>query len=167
MLNLSDKIDRLLHSKDIDCLPFFSEREFSSHQLIELLLKHTGPANVRISSFSISEIAMRSLYSLCESGQITSLKCLFDLTVKRHRLGLLFFASNFATEIGLAKNHAKIILIQNHDYSIVVVGSANLNLNDKNEAGIIATGFLIYPFFSLKFNEVFEKSLKISPDEFK
>ena len=166
MLNLLNRIERLLDYKEFKTLPFFSESEFSSHQLLEKLLVFTGPAHVCISSFSISEIALRSLHNLCETGQITSLRCLFDLTVKRHRMGLLFFASNFVSGIGLAKNHAKIILIHNNNYQIVVVGSANLNLNDKNEAGIISTDADLYSFFRIKFEECYGKSLKVSPDEF-
>lgn len=147
-------------------IPYASEADFSTHELIEHLLKQTGPAAVRISSFSITEIAIRSFLRLRESGLITELTCLFDLTVKRHRLGILFFTSNIVNEVRLAKIHAKLIFIDNADWNLVVITSSNLNVNDKMEVGLVISNPEEYRFYSDCFDKWFDNALKIDPDEF-
>lgn len=146
--------------------PYASEADFSTHELVNHLLKQTGPAAVRISSFSITEIAIRSFLNLRESGMITELTCLFDMTVKRHRPGILYFALNIVNEVRLTKIHAKLIFIDNIDWNLVVVTSSNLNVNDKMEVGLIISNPKEYQFYSDCFDKWFNDALKIDPDEF-
>lgn len=167
MKNLSGRFEALWE-KPGSTVPYYSRAEFSMHELMEYLLHVGGPARVRISTFSLSEIALRTLFRLIESGQVTGLECILDITVKRHRLGLLYFASNMATTIALTKNHAKILLLDNDQHRWVVVGSANMNVNDKIEAGILSSDPGLYARFSAWFDDELQTSvLKISPDEFK
>ncbi len=128
-------------------IPYFSTGEFSMHELIEHLLEQTGPAKVVLSSFSITEVAIRTFQRLMEKRTIQSMACLFDFTVRRHKLGLLFFASNVISRIAITKCHAKIVLIYNGKHYITIVSSANLNINDKIEAGIISTDTKIFDFY--------------------
>ena len=134
--------------------------------LLEYLLSVTGPADVRITSFSLTEVAVRTFLNLMEKKGIAGLKCIFDLSVRQHKAGLLFFASNITSEIALAKIHAKLILIGNKDWKIAVTSSANLQINDKVEAGIVAADAGIYSFFLSKFDNTFHSSLKITKDGF-
>jgi hypothetical protein len=145
-------------------LPYWSDADFSMHELLECLLEQTGPASVRISSFSITEIAVRAFSNLQERGLITGLKCLFDFSVKQHRLGLLFFASNVLTHISLCKCHAKLILIKNDEWRVAVVGSANFNVNDKKEVGIISSVESIFNMFSKKYDDWFSEAMIIDRD---
>lgn len=165
MKNLSEKFQALIEYP-ASTVPYYSVSEFSMHQLLEFLLSISGPANVRISSFSLSEVAMRSFVRCIDSGLITQLNCILDLSVRRHRIGLLYFASNVVTGIALAKNHAKIILIENDCFHWVVVGSANLNENDKIEAGIVSGSPSLYAFFSNAFDLSYSSALKISRNDF-
>lgn len=97
---------------------------------------------------------------------ITELTCLFDLTVKRHRLGLLFFAHNIVNAVKLTKIHAKLIFIDNADWNLVVITSSNLNVNDKMEVGLIISNGEEYQFYSDCFDKWFNDALTIDPDEF-
>jgi hypothetical protein len=72
---------------------------------------------------------------------------------------LLFFALNVTSEIALTKNHAKIILIENDDWKLTVVSSANFNVNDKIEAGIVTGCSDIFYYYFRKFEETFQKSI--------
>lgn len=149
-------------------VPYYSRAEFSMHELMEYLVGVCGPCRLRLSTFSVSEIAVRTLFRLVEKGQITGLQCIMDTTVQRHRLGLLYFASHIATTIALVKNHAKILLLDNAVNQWVVVGSANMNVNDKIEAGMVSSDPLLYARFSGWFEEEIENCIHIlSPDEFK
>lgn len=146
--------------------PYASDGDFSTHELIAHLLDEIGPAKVRISSFSITETAIRSFLRLQESGLITSLTCLFDLSVKRYRVGLLFFASNVVSEIGMTNIHAKLVFIENKNWKAVVITSANLNINDKKEAGVIITVPWHYESMLAHYEKWYSESLKVTPDEF-
>ena len=103
---------------------------------------------------------------LQESGLITSLTCLFDFSVKRYRVALLFFASNVINQIGLTNIHAKMVFIENENWNMVVVSSANLNINDKKEAGVIITQPEYYHYYLENYDQWFSESLKVTPDEF-
>jgi len=166
MRNLSNKFAGIREIRQNETIPFTSEGEFSMHELLEYLLLKTGPAKVRITSFSITEAAVRSFLHLMETGVILSLECLFDLSVKRHKLGLLNFANNIATSIALTKCHAKLILIENSDWKISVAGSANFQVNDKIEAGVISTCPEFLTFYLDRFSIWFTKGILISKDEF-
>lgn len=166
MKNLLQKLPFLADLQTNSIYPFVSEAEFSMHHVLGELLKVTGKAEVKVSSFSISETALRSFYRLTEQGAISGLQCLLDISVKRHKLGLLFFANNTGIEVSLVKNHAKLILIKNTSWSVVIVGSANLQENDKNETGVICTRADIYEYFENYFSTWFKKGLIVTADEF-
>jgi len=167
MKSLSGKFQHLGEIKPGATIATSSSGEYSMHELLEYLLGITGPASVQVSSFSISEVAIRTFYNLMEKGTITQMECLFDISVKRHKLGLLYFVNNIGCRIALSKNHAKILLLENTNWKLVVVGSANLQLNDKNEVAVISTDPGFYYYYSNTFRLWFSKALTISPDEFK
>jgi hypothetical protein len=148
-------------------IPLFSDGEYSMHDLLESILDITDSASVSIASFSVTETALRRLHRLMEEGKINSLRCLFDYNVKRFTLELLFFASNITSEIGLDKNHSKIILISNENWNISVIGSANFNVNDKKEACILSTEAHIFEATKSVYEEWFAHSLKVTEHEFK
>ncbi len=166
MKNCSNKFSGLKPIEKETIFPFASEGTFSMHELLEFLLQKTGPASVRIMSFSITEVAIRSFLTLMENGSIEKLQCIFDLTVKRHRLGLLYFMNNVVSAISLTKNHAKLILIQNNEWKITVVGSANFNVNDKIEAGVISSQPKFFRFYDERFSKWFSEGILVSKDEF-
>lgn len=117
--------------------PFFSEGLWSMHDLMLYLVEITGPAKIWLSTFSISEAAIRAIHLAIEKGFITEIHCLFDHTIRKHKLGLLFFASNTVSDIAITANHSKLILIENKSWNISVVGSANMTPNPRKEAGVI------------------------------
>lgn len=147
--------------------PYYSECEFSMHELLERLVEMTGPAEVKVSSFSVTEVAIRTFLRLMDNRLITGLRCIFDRSVKMHHFALHLFALNVMTGLAMTKNHAKIILIQNERWKIAVVSSANLNVNDKIEAGIITGDPAIFDFYNRKFEDTFEKSIILEEDDFK
>jgi hypothetical protein len=166
MKNCSAKFSELNALEKDVIFPFASEAKFSMHELLEYLLHLTGPAAVRITSFSITEIAIRSFLNLMENGRITSLECIFDLAVKRHRLGLLYFMNNVVSSIALTKNHSKLILVKNSVWNVTVIGSANFNVNDKIETGVISTQREFFRFFDQRFTRWFQEGIILSKDEF-
>lgn len=120
-------------------IPFFSEGHWSLHDLLSWLLEKTGPAEVWLSTFSISEAAIRTLAMATQDRTVSRLHCLFDPSIQKTKSGLLYFATSVATEIAMAPNHSKLLLIGNEEWKISVVGSMNLTPNPRKEAGVIFT----------------------------
>jgi hypothetical protein len=115
-----------------------SQGHWSAIHLLKYLLLQTGPAAVRISSWSISENSVRGMVALLQEGHITDLKCLFDFRVSQHTPGALALArQNFDLKILMC--HAKITAIQGDKLGAVVIGSANYNDNKRLEAAVVST----------------------------
>lgn len=163
---MKKELEQITINCDKQTIPYYSRHEFSMHQLIAHILEQTGPADVVLSTFSISEAPVRSFYNLSEKGLLKSLSCLFDFMVKKHKIGLLFFANNIVNQIAITKCHAKITLIKNENYSVSIISSANLNINDKIEAGIICKDESIYDFYYKLLMEDINNGLQITKDEF-
>ena len=119
-------------------IPFWSNGNWSMHQLLEYVLAFTGPAKVFLTAFSLSEEPVRKLLLLKDAGQITELRCLFNDQLKRFKTDILVFSSNVADEIRTVPVHAKVILIEGR-FNVMIIGSANLNRNDRYEAGVICS----------------------------
>lgn len=147
-------------------IPLASNADWSMHQLLEYLVLKTGPAKVSISSFSITEVAIRTFLNLKDAGLIQRLDCLFDFTVKQHKAGLLFFTSNVADSISISKCHAKLILIENDMFSLTVVGSPNFNVNDKKEVMVIHSDRWFFDFYNEILTSWIADGLKIDANEY-
>ncbi len=145
--------------------PFWSNGRWAMHDLLSWLLKQTGPASVQLSTFSISEVALRAVAHLIETGVIEWLECLFDYTIQRNKLQLLFFASQLSTNIYIAPNHSKVMLIENEQWKITVIGSANMTPNPRKEAGIIMTDTDNFVKMQNAFQQVLNESKKIEQDD--
>ena len=141
--------------------PFWSNGRWAMHDMLSWLLKQTGPAEVQLSTFSISEVALRSLAHEIEIGMIEKLECLFDYTIQQNKLQLLFFASQLITNIRITPNHSKIILIENEFWKIVVIGSANMTPNPRKEAGVIITDKEVFKKMQKQFEIIMQESKQI------
>jgi len=130
MQTLSEKVSTL---KPNSILMLASKGEWSLHNLLPLLLNITGPANISIASFSLSEESVRGFLLLKDERKILNLRCLFDYTMRSHKVDLMLFLDEIADELRTTPNHAKIMLIENDDWSIAVMGSANLTPNPRLE----------------------------------
>lgn len=126
---------------------FWSDGKWSTHELLLYLIDFAGPCNVYLSTFSISEIAVRALYLGMDEGKILNLHCLFDMNIKRHKSGLMYFADHVANEIILTNNHSKVFLIENSTWKISVLGSANMTPNPRKEAGAIFSDKKTFDFY--------------------
>jgi hypothetical protein len=132
--NLSD----LLPSLEMgDLLEYYTEGRFSLHNLIEYLLKITGSANVLIATWAMTEAPLRSLARMKNEGLIKRLECLLEHKVPGHNSRAYAYAKNIFDEIWLGKCHAKVAIIENDDWGIVITTSANLTRNRRIESGDI------------------------------
>lgn len=148
-------------------LPWFSPGVFSLFELIEFTMSfYNQPASMFISSFSIGEDAVRTFDRLSQKKLLIKSHLLLDLNIKRHKIGMLFFSLNIAQEIRLAKNHSKIVLLNFGFQQITIVGSANLNLNDKIEAGIISNNPALFNYYKDHLTTVYNDAIKVDINDF-
>ena len=111
--------------------------DWSTHDLLFFLLEQTGPAKVYFTTWAISEYAIRQLYQFIEHGLILELKGIFDYRNGIRKPAELQFLQKITTDIKAAKCHAKVTVIENDNWGISVVGSANYTCNPRIEAGVL------------------------------
>ena len=111
--------------------------DWSTHDLLFFLLEQTGPARVYFTTWAISEYAIRQLYQFIEHGLILELKGIFDYRNGVRKPAELQFLQKITTDIKAAKCHAKVTVIENDNWGISVVGSANYTRNPRIEAGVL------------------------------
>ena len=142
--------------------PFFSEGRWSLYHLLSYLLSVTGPAAVKISSFSLSEAAIRVFLQEIQNSNIQSIQLLLDISIPRRKIELTLFASDVIKDIRLTPNHSKLVLIKNNSWNVVIVSSQNLTPNPRLETGVIFTTEEHYSFYSSKFDEFFSKAIPLT-----
>ncbi len=116
---------------------YVSLGDWSTHDLLFFLLEQTGPARVYFTTWAISEYAIRQLYQFIEQGLILELKGIFDYRNGIRKPAELQFLQKITTDIKAAKCHAKVTVIENDQWGISVVGSANYTRNPRIEAGVL------------------------------
>jgi hypothetical protein len=116
---------------------FASLGDWSTHDLLFFLLEQTGPARVYFTTWAISEYAIRQLYQFIEQGLILELKGIFDYRNGIRKPAELQFLQKITTDIKAAKCHAKVTVVENDQWGISVVGSANYTRNPRIEAGVL------------------------------
>ena len=116
---------------------YFSDGDWSSHDLLFYLLNISGPAKVYFSTWAFSEYAIRQLYNMIQEGHIIELHGIFDYRNGIRKPAELQFLKHITTDIKAAKCHAKMISIVNDAWGIAVIGSANFTRNPRLESGTI------------------------------
>ena len=139
--------------KQGETIHFATDGSFALHDLIVHLIKQTGPAHLKVVSYSISTEAARILLNYFENGWFYSLTFLLDDRAKNaNREAVNILKEHF--EIHFNKVHAKCALIRNDNWTISAIGSANLTDNPRTERGAIFTDIETYNFDNTWINEL-------------
>jgi hypothetical protein len=117
---------------------FVSAGQWSMHDLLEEMLRRSGPAHVHIATWAATEDPARRIVMLKQQGMALSLSCLLDYKMQGRKPGPFQLLQANADRLALAKCHAKVTAVINDHFSMVCVGSANLSRNPRFEAGVIS-----------------------------
>jgi len=117
---------------------FLSNGSWSNISLLEYLLQFTGKSFLYITSWSISDYAIKRLIELHEKEIITGAKCVFDKRTATFNPNILDFAQS-NIDVQLTSIHAKNMVIIGDKMNLCVVQSSNLNENKRIESGVIST----------------------------
>lgn len=138
--------------------------------ILQWVLDQTGPASVKMASFSISEEFLRRLFFIEKSGLIKDIDIILDFKATNKTLILWPFIAQTVKNCYLASSHAKILLVGNEDWSVSVVMSQNLTRGNRFESGFISTSQEVYDTLlhqvefvinnqSVPFHEVFSRTI--------
>lgn len=112
-----------------------SKGAVSFGDVVAFMLETAGPANVVLSTWTIGAAEIGAVRRLVDSGRIRSLRLLVDPSfVRRHRAYAALLRATFGAEsIRLVKLHAKLAVVQNASWALVLRSSANMNANHRVE----------------------------------
>lgn len=146
-----------------DIIPFFTN-EWSLHDLIAFVLQFTGKADILLSTFSISESAVRSFINLRDENLLGKLDIIIDHTARKNKVDVMLFANeNF--KLYLNDVHAKIVQIIGKNHMMIIVATSNLNTVKRYEAGmIIVDMYRTKLYFENKLQELLNQSTPYTPD---
>lgn len=116
---------------------FLTDGAWSNIDLIGYILDFTGPANLYFTTWSIAADTITKLGSWKENGQVLSMHAILDQGIRNRKPEILQQAIGTFTNLKLIKIHAKVTVIQNEQYSVVLMGSANFTKNPRKEIGMI------------------------------
>ena len=145
--------------------PFFHKGQWAIHDVLPILLSKMGKAQVKIATFGISEDGLRPLFFLMDEGAVSELTLLLDMTVKRHKLDVLLFATSITPNIRLESNHSKILLVKSPTHAFGIVGSMNLNQPRRFEAGFYFTAGKHFDFFDKMFDTIYDEAIPYELDK--
>lgn len=115
-----------------------SMSSWSMHHVLAYVLSKTGPAQVWMTSWSITEEPIALIVEHLERGMITQLRALFSERVEAMNPAAHAMA-RFNLQVKLAKIHAKTIVVLNDQWGVSVKGSANFTRNPRIENYVICT----------------------------
>lgn len=133
--NLENVIGDLLPGEACE---YFTKGDWSTHHLIAFMAEKVGPCDAYISSWALSDTAVRVLFALKDSGLFKSLHVVLDRNVKTKRPDAFTFLDSFSEKIKLTAVHAKVAALVGKDNGCAIVTSANLSVNKRFEAGLIS-----------------------------
>lgn len=136
---LNERLESVMGDWDMkQDLHYVSHGHWSLHNLLEWILPRTGPANIYIATWSMSEEATRVLINLCETGLIHKIEAILDFRTKNRHEGAFFLAKTNFNKIHSTACHAKVTVIENKDYTLTINGSPNYTNNPRIESGVIS-----------------------------
>ena len=122
--------------------------------LLEWILQQTGPADVRISSFSVAEEFLRRMFFLRKDFAVRSLEIVLDLKATNKTLILWPFIAQTVENCFLSSNHSKVMLVRGESLSVAVVMSQNLTRGNRFETACVSTDPEVYRALDSDFSDI-------------
>jgi hypothetical protein len=115
---------------------YMTQGKWSTHELLLHLLKQTGPVHLTIATYSMTEDPVRVLVEQKRMGFLKDVLIVADKRFRGQQPEAFQLAEqNF--KVMLKDIHAKVMVLRNEQWNLVVLGSANFTRNKRNEAGVI------------------------------
>lgn len=123
--------------------------------LLDWILSQVGRAEVRLSSFSVSEEFLRRIFFIKRRHDTSSFSLVLDHKATQKTLRLWTFISRVADKVYLADNHSKVILVRAASgHTVSVVTSQNLTRGNRMESAFISTSAELFASLLLQFENL-------------
>lgn len=129
-----DKIGELYQGKSIY---FKTAGAWSAINLIDYCLSKCGPSNIYFSTWSIGPEAIRHFSAWQRAGLVLSIFGIIDEGFRNRKPDLFEQAKLAFPNLKFTKSHAKVTVIESKNYSITIMGSANMTQNPRIEVGVM------------------------------
>lgn len=137
---------------------YYTRGAWSMHELLAaLIMRKTGPAAVSIATWTITEDPARQIAALKHDCLISHLSVVIDYRIKHKHPKPFQLLQGVSDRLCFAKSHAKVTIIQNEDWSISIIGSANYSRNPRLEMGYISARPADAVFLSYMLNQEFDR----------
>lgn len=136
-MNLGLK-DTLRPLAEATCQAYISDT-LQVADILQWILDHTGPADIRMTSFSVSEEFLRRIYFIGRKGLVRNLDIVLDFKATNKTLILWPFIAQTVRGCYLANTHSKVLLVSNEKWSVALVTSQNLTRGNRYESGLVTT----------------------------
>lgn len=124
-------------------LYFMTDGAWSNIDLVEQILKITGPAEVDFCTWSIGSETLRKFAEWQGNGDIVNLNVILDQGIRNRKPEILQQASGVFRNLKLIKCHAKVCVISTPKLCFSIIGSANFTQNPRKEAGFIVRSYVV------------------------
>ena len=122
--------------------------------ILRWVLAQTGPADIQMTSFSISEEFLRRIFFISREGLVRSLDIVLDFKATNKTLKLWSFIAQTVRNCYLSDNHSKFLLVSNESWKVAVVMSQNLTRGNRYESGYISTDAAVFDSLHEQLNYV-------------
>jgi hypothetical protein len=119
------------------CYVYLTGGKWSNHHLLQYLLEKTGPADVVLTTWTITEEPVRVMGRLLQEGTIRSLTMLTDDRIRSRCAQAWQLMQTLPATVHLSKCHAKVTVVTNEQHGFLVVSSQNFTNNPRIESGTI------------------------------
>ena len=120
-----------------DNVHFSTDGRWSLHDLIVYILKQTGPAELYFCTYAIKEYQARLFSNMKETGLLSDIFALVDYRIGVHDAGAEQLLKANCKKLGYMRTHAKLVVLKNANWGVVIAGSANLTTNTRGDIGVI------------------------------
>ncbi len=116
--------------------------QFSMIDIAAAVLEKTGPADVAVWTLCIADYEVEAIGAFIGSGAIRDFRLVMDWAGAQRDMPIV---SDLQARFGLdcirvTKTHAKIVMVSNADWKVVIRGSMNLNSNPRFEQFDVSDG---------------------------
>lgn len=137
----------------------FTGGQFGISSILQTILDVTDVASVKIITWSVGDVDLHCLYDFLKEKRISDIKFLIDYSFPT-RLPRYFekMIKLFPKVVKGTNSHAKLMIINNKNWNIVVRTSMNLNKNTRFENFEIIEGKQFTDFHLNIFNSIWKES---------
>jgi len=136
---------------------FVTAGTWSMYELLDYVIRQTGPAYVDAFTWNLSLSAVRRFIKLKDDGLLLRLRLLCNSVMHRFVAEAIAVLQQHAETLILYPNHAKGFLLKNDRFTVSVVSSANFSNNTNIEAGVLSTDPAVYEMHERWITPLFER----------